>query len=111
MAINNRGLWPYTVQVGDVLVDAKGTMRIVRYATQGESGYTTTVDLAILRCSWTRRPYTVLNYVDLKHRGFRPTGVRVNLAVREIDRMLAKDCEDFNSRSLYSWDVIEKGMR
>ena len=84
MAINNNGYWPFTVRPGDILRDANGVCRKVIEANTGRSGYTTTVTFLIKRRSWTSRPITVLNYVDLKMRGFKPIeNVRVPLTVLE----------------------------
>lgn len=92
MAINNAGLWPYKVRVGDVLKDKNGNYRIVRGVRNGKSGLPAFIDLSIMRCSWTGRPYTVKSYIDCKHAGLRPVEVRVRLD-KEIDRALAKDLE------------------
>lgn len=106
MAINNRGLWPFRVEVGDVIRSGSGDERVVRAVSHGVSGLTTHVSLAIRRCSWTRRPFTVLNYCDLHRRGFLPTGekdamsdcVSITLA-EELSRRV-------DDRELFSWDVV-----
>ena len=87
---NTHGTWPYTVKPGDVLETASGDLRVVRKCVTGASGYTTWVHLVIRRCSWTKRCYTVLNYHDLKGRGFRPTGLLVKLDTK-TDRKIARD--------------------
>lgn len=109
MAINNRGLWPYTVQVGDILRFPSGDLRVVRYAKNGKSGYTTYVGLAIRRRSWTNRAYTIISYVDLKCRGARPVG-RMKKMDSEISLKLA-DCMTFDNRfmenqKLFAGDVV-----
>jgi len=63
--------WMRTVEVGDVLQERQGAMRVVRRVTRYSNGDLATVTLAIRRCSWTRRAYTVLFYTDLRIRGFR----------------------------------------
>lgn len=105
MSIDNKGHWPYTVSPGDVLEGKSGALRVVRKVTNGASGFTTYVTFAIMRCSWTRRPYTVMNYIDLKAHGFRPTGIRVKLTTK-MDKELTKDILDKNRRKLYCWDVV-----
>lgn len=104
--IHNNGFWPYRVEPGDVLLDDAGNFRTVLKATQDdESGFTTHVHLTIMRCSWTRRPYTVKTYCDLQRAGFQPTGKRV-----KIDGLLKRvQCDamkDHLERELFSWDVV-----
>lgn len=106
MATDNKGYWPYTVRVGDVLKGPTG-YRIVRGVSQGKSGYTTNVTFTIQRPSWTGRPYTVLNYVDLQMKGYVPCGCRVKLA-EELDLKLAEEIKDHNRREL-SWKDV-RGM-
>lgn len=69
--------WIKEIRKGDILVEGD-TPRIVRNVQHGKNGYCC-VTLAIRRCSWTRRCYTVINASDLKQRRFRPTGKRVRL--------------------------------
>ncbi len=94
MALNNNGRWPYRVEVGDVIKDRNGTCRVVRYVKQdSKSGFTVYVGLAIKRCSWTNRCYTIISCHDLAYRGFVPTGMRANLKLRQIDRQIAECLE------------------
>lgn len=90
MAVGNKGYWPYTVVPGDVITNGK-SHRVVRHASQDpKTGYTTGVTLAIKRCSWTGRGITCISYVDLKQRGFKPTGVKIPLDA-QLDKLLAQD--------------------
>lgn len=89
--ISNKGTRPYTVVPGDVVRNARGHERIVRGVSQDAStGLTTHVTFAIMRKSWTNRPYTVLNYADLANYGYVPTGVRIT-EMTLLDKMLNTD--------------------
>lgn len=86
--------WMRAVRPGDVLADPSGNLRVVRYARVWRNKYSRqdhlTLYLAIKRCSWTRRCYTVIGTQDIVQRGYRPTGARVKLN-KKIDRLIAKD--------------------
>lgn len=71
--------WMRHVRIGDVLEDCNGTQRVVREVSHYKNGDLRCVTFAIRSCSWTGRPYTLLNYTDLRYRGFKPTGVRMRL--------------------------------
>jgi hypothetical protein len=68
-----------SVRIGDVLEDCNGTQRVVREVTRYKDGDLCSVTFVIRSCSWTGRPYTILNYTDLRYRGFKPTGFRKRL--------------------------------
>lgn len=70
--------WRDEIQAGDILYEGGNPdkPRVVRAATYGSSGRLHSVTFAILRCSWTGRPYTVVCRPDLKTRGFQPSGLR-----------------------------------
>lgn len=106
MPISNRGYWPYTVQPGDVISNGKD-IRVVRSASQDpNSGYTTRVNLAIRKCSWTGRSTTCINYIDLRMRGYKPIGIRAETDT-QIDRLLELDAQG-KSQFLSCCDV--KGL-
>lgn len=80
--------WMTHLKVGDVLRDRKGNLRVVRKVTRYKSAYNLSkrkpgdvrcVSLAIRRCSWTGRCYTVLGYNELYFRGFQPAGLRARM--------------------------------
>lgn len=71
--------WMKNLKPGDVLYTRGGDLRVVRAVTRFENGDLKCIDLVIRKCSWTHRPYTVLNYTDLRHRGFGHTGLNIPL--------------------------------
>lgn len=84
--------WMRTVQAGDVLESPSGTHRVVRRVSREEDGRFRSLTLAIKRCSWTKRPYTVYNFTDLRRGGWRPTGARVTLN-SDMDAWMQADIE------------------
>lgn len=44
--------------------------RVVREVTRYSNGDLRCVILVIKRCSWTHRPFTVINYNDLRYQGY-----------------------------------------
>lgn len=92
--------WMRDVKVGDVLVSGTGTPRVVRQVTRfKDNGDLASVCFAIKACSWTGRPFTTVNYTDLRYRGFRPTGVTYSLSTR-ADRRLARELENHDLRGM-----------
>lgn len=69
--------WIPKIQKGDVLRSGNGTLRIVRAVSHGASR--SYVYLAIRRCSWTHRCYTVYTSADLKTNGWSHTGKRLKI--------------------------------
>jgi len=67
--------WFSQIVVGSVVREGDGPLRVVRYVHRVADGRIW-VGLAIRRCSWTTRPYTILNASDLKTRKFRLVPVR-----------------------------------
>lgn len=89
--------WIRGIRKGDV-IRAGNSLRIVRDVTHTASGHTY-VTLAIRRCSWTGRCYTVLTQHDLRSRGFEPTGKRMRLRGEldwEIEQNLNLSARDRN---------------
>lgn len=97
--------WMRTVAVGDVLQERAGPMRVVREVSRYDNGDLRAVTLAIRRCSWTGRPYTVLGYTDLRVRGFRrvahlrsplrrPLDLKIQAAIRQEAKPYAASCCD-----------------
>jgi hypothetical protein len=77
--------WFRDLAVGDILQERSGAFRVVRNVSRYKDGDLRCVALAIRRCSWTRRAYTIVFYNDLRHRGFRKVAnVRATLT-RPLD--------------------------
>lgn len=91
--------WMRSVKVGDVLVNAGGTYRVVRAASFFPNGNLATLTFVINRCSWTRHPYTVMNFTDLRQQGYRPAHARSKLN-GPLDAQIADAVSDHWNRSL-----------
>jgi hypothetical protein len=108
--INNNGHWPYRVEVGDIVEDAKGNQRTVISATQCESGFTGYVSLPIARKSWTNRPYTTLTYTDMQYRGFKPVAKAGRIPALMVSLMIeaskAYIRKSDRKRHLFAQDVV-----
>lgn len=75
--MRDKWAWIPKIQKGDVLRSGSGTLRVVRHVSHGRAR--SSVYLAIRRCSWTHRCYTVYNSADLKTGGWSHTGKRVRI--------------------------------
>lgn len=99
--------WRETLKVGDVLRTPSKDFRVVRKVSRRKSGLIWGVTLAIRRCSWTHRAYTVLTRSDLRTMGYRKANVCVRLTSkmdRALDRcILLRDGK--NGQSLTCCDV------
>lgn len=86
--------WAQEIQVGDILEAKSGLLRVVRYVSRkhGGSPRKLWVAFAIQHCSWTRKPYTYYNVGELFLLGYRPLGLKSNLA-SEFDFNLLSDIE------------------
>lgn len=91
--------WMRDVKVGDVLVNANGTYRVVREVSRYADGDLSSVTFVIRRCSWTHRPYTILGFTDLRMQGYRPAHARSKLN-GPLDPLIAKAIADDRDRSL-----------
>ena len=87
------------IKVGSILKSRSGDLRVVRdvkhrVTTKGpwKGCRKVTVYLAIRRCSWTGRCYTVMNEGDLAYLGFSYTGARLKLG-SDIDEKIAESIE------------------
>ena len=78
------------VTVGDVLKNARGSLRAVREVTLYENGDLRCVTFAIKHCTWSGRGYTIYDYTALRMLGFRPTGVTLALG-SDLDAALEFD--------------------
>ena len=89
------------LKVGDIIATKRGTARVIRHKS---SGY---VALAIRRCSWTRRCYTLLNVNDLTHAGYRVLSQKPRRLRTKIDRLIAQDIgADYRILKLDCCDVV-----
>jgi len=97
--------WRDKIQRGDILASPSG-LRVVRRVKYTKDGFIYGIVLSILRCSWTRRPYTTVTRSDLGNRGFLPTGAKASLRAT-IDQQLDREIgANEKSRRLYCWDVV-----
>ena len=100
--------WFDDVQVGDVIAKPHGPWRVVREVSRNRNGSLYSVTLAIRRCSWTHRCYTILNFTDLRTFKYRRiAGASIRLKSRGIDAKIAKAIrEPCTQKSLTCCDVI-----
>lgn len=108
--------WIDELQVGDVLRN-DGGFRVVREVTRfghgsrrgvrqfDRLGQVNCITLSILRCSWTKRPYTVMNRYDIVYQGYRPAGFRVRLD-KPIDAQIARALQDRTEYTMTCCDVV-----
>lgn len=91
--------WMRDVKVGDVLVNANGTYRVVREVTRYADGDLKCITFVIQRCSWTGRAFTVLGFTDLRMQGYRPAHARSKLN-GPLDAQIARVIADYRDMSL-----------
>jgi hypothetical protein len=91
--------WMAAVKVGDVLRSGSKTLRVVRKVSRFKDGSLRSVTFSIRHCSWTRRPYTVMGYTDLRLLGYARVGANLKLE-SPLDRELALDIADHNRRQV-----------
>ena len=96
--------WMAGLKVGDVIRSASGTLRVVRKVIRFKDGDLRAVYLSIRHCSWTRRPYTVLSYTDLRCLGFTKVGANYSMRT-ELDKRLAACIADHNRRDVTCCEV------
>lgn len=96
--------WRDKIQAGDIVL-FKGTERIVRKACYGKNGLLTYVYFTILRCSWTRRPYTLYQRSELKNNA-SPTDKKYKFKAGSIDIELWRDIADHRRQKLHCCDVV-----
>lgn len=95
-----------SLECGD-LVRINGTLRIVRSANRRQpGGKVYTLTFAIRRCSWTHRPYTVMNRAMLYHADLEviQRGYGAERGPLEIE--LQAEIADRNRRHMHCCDVI-----
>lgn len=101
-----------SLQVGD-LVRLNGTLRIVRGIHKPNPKSTKphnrvySVTFSILRCSWTRKPYTVKGRVDMYNVPLEVVQRDYGTMHNPIDVLLQADCENRSGDTLLKCcDVI-----
>lgn len=74
--------WIDRLKPGDVVKFKSGSLRTVLEVTYRthDNGRLLCAMFTILHCSWTKRPYTILERSDIAQRGQCVTRARVNLA-------------------------------
>jgi hypothetical protein len=95
----NDPAWFEHLRAGDVLRSRGGTLRVVRTVTRKKDGRLWGVSFVIMRCSWTKRPYTIYTFTDLKVFRFTYVGARVRLD-SELDRKILRAIRNNGERSL-----------
>ena len=108
--------WIDQLQVGDVIRN-RGGFRVVRKVSRlkdpsrggmrkynERAGQVNCVTLSILRCSWTKRPYTIVNRYDLSYAGYTPANFRIRLD-KPLDIQLAHELES-QGKTMTCCDVI-----
>ena len=101
--------WFDHVRVGDVIAKPRGAWRVVREVSRRQDGTLYSVTLAIRRCSWTHRCYTVLNFTDLRTQRYRRiAGASIRLKSRGVDAQIARAIRESGAQkpSLTCCDVI-----
>ena len=88
--------WMAALVAGSVIHRPRGSWRVVREVSRYQNGDLRAVALAIKRCSWTRRCYTILNANDMIQLGYGPVPVgRRKLRGRldrDINRSIHQPC-------------------
>ena len=82
--------WRDRLTVGDVLWAQGGDLRAVRSVTYRKSGHLLALCLVIRRCSWTGACYTTISRSDLRTRGFKPSGAKIDLGSK-LDQQIAAE--------------------
>lgn len=93
--------WIRELQPGDVVQSGAGMFRVVRSISTSEIPYHTTrssITFTIQRCSWTKKPYTVMTCNDLITLGYRKVRARVSLRNKFSEALAetfgaGKDCK------------------
>ncbi len=80
--------WMLRLKVGHVIARPNGSSRVVREVSRYRNGDLRSVTLAIKRCSWTHRCYTILNANDMKQLGYRRVPVKARRLNKRIDRKI-----------------------
>jgi hypothetical protein len=94
-----------SIQTED-LIRLNGAIRIAR-SVKRKGGRVKSVIFAIRRCSWTRRPYTVINRADMYLKPLEIVAKGFSLCRGPIDAMLQSDIEARGGPSLLECcDVI-----
>lgn len=82
--------WMRDLRPGDAVQEGNSRPRIVRKVSFNPQGQLRYVTLAIRRCSWTHRAYTVLYIGDIWTRGFRKLPMRRQRMATRADQRLQR---------------------
>src|SRR6188768_3660544 len=97
--------WIDNIKPGDSIILGK-SLRLVRSVTRDREGHVHYITLAIRKCSWTKRAYTVYSKTDLKHKGKPTRAPRIKLD-KPSDKKLRKCFEDpYAKQCLDCCDVL-----
>jgi len=104
--------WRDRLKVGQVLREGdQGTPRVIRRIIRRRDGMLHSLYFSILRCSWTRRSYTVVTRSDLATRGFRSLGFAMRIASCKLEKNLQRDIEHERGwpedLKTHCWDVVD----
>lgn len=94
-------VWMQSVEVGDVLKNPRGSLRVVRKVTRYDNGDLRCITFAKKKCSWTGRPGAVYGFCDLRIGGWMPTGACVALG-SEADFLLEVELATYPSPPQFS---------
>ncbi|AAX84887.1 hypothetical protein [Xanthomonas phage Xp15] len=79
-----------SLEPGDLIL-VNGSLRIVRDATHKSSGNFGWITLSIMRCSWTRKPYTVKTWSDLYRVNLQVVAKGFGLGGSKLDELIQQD--------------------
>lgn len=98
--------WVDDIEPGMVILFKSGALRTAISVSRRAGGHVHSVTFAILRCSWTKRPATVLERTDLKTRARCITRARIDLEKTHGAQLVLKDLKDHMAREVKCCDVI-----
>lgn len=98
--------WVDDIEPGMVILFKSGKLRTAIDVVHRPDGALHSVEFAILRCSWTERPGTVIERTALIQRASCITRARVNLSKSPIAQSILRDIRDVLLRETHCCDVI-----
>lgn len=103
--------WILTLKIGDVVQRQNGQPRIVRKIWRHNDGTLSGIVVAIQRCSWTHRCYTILNHTDLRTFGYRKLRKMRAALDADFDRMFDAAVHQPSAERPYVFDCCDvKGI-
>ena len=94
--------WMAALAVGSVIHRPRGSWRVVREVSRYQNGDLRAVALAIKRCSWARRCYTILNANDMIQLGYGPVPVGRRKLRGRLDYRCPPDFSGFTGGKITS---------